>query len=62
MSGDLEQARVYLAEARRRRQSPHACQQKFAHTLLTWAACARWRHVADRIIETNAVRQPDLFA
>lgn len=61
MSEELAQARVYLAEARRRRVSPHACQRRFAHELLRWAACARLRHMADRIIEAGAVRQPDLF-
>lgn len=48
---DLTTARVLLNESRARRQSPHACQRRYAHTLLAAAACARLRYMADRIIE-----------
>lgn len=61
MSTDLQCARVYLAEARKRRQSPHAHQRQFAITLLGWAASARLRHVADRIIAARSVAQGELF-
>lgn len=58
---DLQCARVYLNEARSRRQSPHACQRRYAHTLLMWAACARLRYMADKLIERWSA-QLDLFA
>jgi hypothetical protein len=45
---DLHIARVYIAEARRRRG------QRFAHTLLLWAANARRRAI-------NEPKQRDLF-
>ena len=48
MNIDLHIARVYLAEARRRRG------QRFAHTLLQWAANARKR-------AANEPQQRDLF-
>jgi hypothetical protein len=46
---DIYIARVYLAEARRRRG------QRFAHTLLLWAANARKR-------AANEPKQRDLFS
>lgn len=46
---DLHCARVYLAEARRRRG------QRFAHTLLQWAANARKRAASEP-------KQRDLFS
>lgn len=58
---DLIAARVLLNESRARRQSPHACQRRYAHTLLAAAACARLRYMADRIIERWSVVQPGLF-
>jgi hypothetical protein len=48
MSIDLLCARVYLAEARRRRG------QRFAHVLLQWAANARKRAMSEP-------KQRDLF-
>lgn len=58
---ELHLARVCLAESRKRRQSPHACQRAYAFTLLEMAACARLRYMADRIIERWSVMQPDMF-
>lgn len=52
---------VCLSEARTRRNSPHKCQRAYSHSLLTMAACARLRYMADRIIERWSVAQPDLF-
>ncbi len=49
MSLDLHCARVYLSEARRRRG------QRFAHTLLLWAANARKRAASEP-------KQRDLFS
>jgi hypothetical protein len=49
MSVDLHCARVYLAEARRRRG------QRFAHTLLLWAGNARRRAMQEP-------KQRDLFS
>lgn len=38
---ELIAARVYLSEARKRRQSEHKCQRAYAFSLLEAAACAR---------------------
>lgn len=58
---DLQVARICLSEARKRRQSPHACQRAYAHSLLSSAACARLRYMANKIIERWSVVQPDMF-
>jgi hypothetical protein len=59
---DLQLARVCLNEARSRRNSPHKAQRAYSHQLLTMAACARLRYMADRIMERWSVQQPDLFS
>ena len=59
---ELQLARVCLSEARSRRNSPHKCQRAYSHHLLTMAACARLRYMADRIMERWSVAQADMFS
>lgn len=58
---DLSLVRVCVAEASKRRQSPHKCQRAYAFQLLEMAACARLRYMADALIARRLVMQAELF-